>query len=150
MADPAPHRRFQFRLRTLLIVVTLLAVVCGYVGRQIEIVRERKSLLTLLVAEGGGYWNTATENTYSIVGAVPAYFSPGTYRVVSHGKRDQRPPAIRRWLGDDYIYVIWLPESVAAIDATRFANGFPEADVARKNRAAAATMTGQAIGPRDL
>jgi len=30
MADPAaPHRRFQFRLRTLLLVVTALAIICA-------------------------------------------------------------------------------------------------------------------------
>jgi hypothetical protein len=29
---PSPRRRFQFSLRTLLIVVTLLAVPMGYVG----------------------------------------------------------------------------------------------------------------------
>ena len=35
------RRRFQFRLRTLLIGVTLLAVPCGYVGWQAKIVRAR-------------------------------------------------------------------------------------------------------------
>ena len=43
----APPKRkcrwFQFSLRTLLIGVTLLAVTCGYVGQQIEIVRERRA-----------------------------------------------------------------------------------------------------------
>jgi hypothetical protein len=44
-ADPPKLKRrwFQFSLRTLLIAVTLLAVVCGYFGRQIELVRERKA-----------------------------------------------------------------------------------------------------------
>jgi hypothetical protein len=40
----APKRKrrwFQFSLRTLMIGVTLLAMVCGYVGRQTKIVRER-------------------------------------------------------------------------------------------------------------
>ena len=46
MTAPAPRHRCQFRLRTLLIVVTLLAVVCGYFGRQIELVRERKAFAT--------------------------------------------------------------------------------------------------------
>jgi hypothetical protein len=34
-ADPPKrkHRWFQFSLRTLLIVVTLLAILCGYVGQ---------------------------------------------------------------------------------------------------------------------
>jgi hypothetical protein len=36
-------RRLQFRLRTLMIVVTLLAVPCVYVGRQAKIVRESKA-----------------------------------------------------------------------------------------------------------
>ncbi len=33
------RRRFQFRLRTLLIGVTLLAIPCAYIGRQASIVR---------------------------------------------------------------------------------------------------------------
>jgi hypothetical protein len=46
MADiPTPlHRRFQFRLRTLMIVVTLLAVVCGFAALVVEnrkLIRER-------------------------------------------------------------------------------------------------------------
>jgi hypothetical protein len=46
MADqPSRRRRFQFRLRTLMIVVTLLAVPCGYIGWQARIVRERRDLL---------------------------------------------------------------------------------------------------------
>jgi hypothetical protein len=48
LADqPSPRRRFQFRLRTLMIGVTLLAVVCvcDYVAHEAEIVRERKALL---------------------------------------------------------------------------------------------------------
>jgi hypothetical protein len=32
--QPSPRRCFQFRLRTLLIVVTLLSIACAYVGRQ--------------------------------------------------------------------------------------------------------------------
>jgi hypothetical protein len=38
MDAPSPRRRFQFRLRTLLIGVTLLAIPCGYVGWQAKIV----------------------------------------------------------------------------------------------------------------
>ena len=36
--------KLQFRLRTLMIVVTLLAVPLGYVGWQAKIVRERKAV----------------------------------------------------------------------------------------------------------
>jgi hypothetical protein len=43
--QPSPRRRFQFRLRTLLIGVTLVAVPLGYVGWQAKIVREREEFL---------------------------------------------------------------------------------------------------------
>jgi hypothetical protein len=36
--------RFQFRLRTLMIVVTLVAVACGYVGWEAKLVKDRKEL----------------------------------------------------------------------------------------------------------
>jgi hypothetical protein len=42
--QPSPRRRFQFRLRTLMIGVTLLGVACGYVGSQVNIVRDRRAL----------------------------------------------------------------------------------------------------------
>ena len=38
---PSPCRRFQFRLRTLLIVVTLLAVACWVVVDRQPLIRER-------------------------------------------------------------------------------------------------------------
>ena len=41
-AQPSPRRRFQFRLRTLMIVVTLLAVPCAYIGWQAKIVRAQR------------------------------------------------------------------------------------------------------------
>ena len=39
-----PRRRFQFRLRTLLIVVALLAVPCWYVANEARIVRQRRAM----------------------------------------------------------------------------------------------------------
>jgi hypothetical protein len=48
MQDQFPfRRRFQFRLRTLMIVVTLLAVACAYVAWQSKIVRERRAVADL-------------------------------------------------------------------------------------------------------
>jgi hypothetical protein len=39
MIEPTKRRRYQFSLRTLMIVVTLLAVPLGYIGWQAKIVR---------------------------------------------------------------------------------------------------------------
>jgi recombinational DNA repair ATPase RecF len=46
MADqPSPRRRFQFRLRTLMIVVTLLAVACWGIVDRARLIRERDDAL---------------------------------------------------------------------------------------------------------
>ena len=37
-------RRFQFRLRTLFVVVTLVAVACSYIAHEWRIVRKRRDL----------------------------------------------------------------------------------------------------------
>ena len=45
VSQPAPRRRFQFRLRTLMIGVTLFCLVAGWLLNQASVVWERKSLL---------------------------------------------------------------------------------------------------------
>ena len=54
-ADPpkGKRRRFQFRLRTLMIGVTLLALPCAYVGWQERIVQERRQTTRWLDSVGG-------------------------------------------------------------------------------------------------
>jgi hypothetical protein len=47
-AATPPRRRFQFRLRTLMIGVTLLAIPCAWVGWQVRIVSHRKALMETL------------------------------------------------------------------------------------------------------
>ena len=45
--QPPPPRRFQFRLRTLLIGVTLFCIVVGgYIGSQLKVIRERREAVT--------------------------------------------------------------------------------------------------------
>ena len=51
--QPPPRRRFQFRLRTLMIGVTLLAVACWVAVDRARLIRERDdALLRALDAEG--------------------------------------------------------------------------------------------------
>jgi hypothetical protein len=47
--------RFQFRLRTLMIVVTLLAVACGNVGWQAKFVRARTAMRQRLSDKGAAF-----------------------------------------------------------------------------------------------
>jgi hypothetical protein len=56
MADqPSPRRRrFQFRLRTLMIGVTLLAVPLGYIGWQAKIVSDRLAMRNEIRGLDGG------------------------------------------------------------------------------------------------
>lgn len=67
-------RRFQFSLRTLLIVVALLALPCAYVGWEAKIVAQRKSWLEA---------HPDTDHTF------PPGLEPGEISWV------------RRWLGDE-------------------------------------------------
>ncbi|HEV2968861.1 MAG TPA: hypothetical protein VGY55_02655 [Pirellulales bacterium] len=54
-ADPPKRKRrwFQYRLRTLFLVVTILAVPCGWLANQARIVEERKALRSWLLDNGG-------------------------------------------------------------------------------------------------
>jgi hypothetical protein len=96
---PSPRRRFQFRLRTLMIGVTLLAVPCAYVGWQAKIVRERRALLDEINAAGGG--------------EVPAD--------IAH-----RPPWLRRILGDENVGFMVVPYTTDGETMARIFRLFPD------------------------
>jgi hypothetical protein len=110
MADqPSPRRRIQFRLRTLLIVVTLFALIpCGYVGWQAKIVRERKAWYA--AHPGGGFANGA--------------------RIVACGNEAKAPNLLRRWLGDVANDAITLHPTSTAADIRKATELFPEAVIA--------------------
>lgn len=99
--------RFQFSMRTLFIVVTLLTIPCAYVGYQNKIVAERKSMQTKIEELGG--------NTFWI----DVVFYPGTL------------PVIRRWLGDEPICIVMVPESVQPSFVEEIKRVFPEASIER-------------------
>jgi hypothetical protein len=83
MADqPSPRRRFQFRLRTLMIGVTLFALIpCGYIGWQTKIVRARTAWA---VEYKRCHWPVVAwgETNSTSFGAEP------------------KLPILRQWLGD--------------------------------------------------
>jgi hypothetical protein len=127
MADqPSPRRRFQFRLRTLMIGVTLLAVAFWYVGQQVEIASNRRALLDRIVSKGSWYFSEdgfTSAKTKRALGGFNLYDpTTGSERVF---------PTVswfRHFLGDRGIERIGLPLSDPQIDEVRAA--FPEAMVA--------------------
>jgi hypothetical protein len=117
MADqPSPRRRFQFRLRTLLIAVTLFALIpCGYVGWQAKIVRERKNLLNRLVDSGGGYLAYVPEEG--------AYWA-------TDGKPVIEPPFLRSLFGDETILEIWVRGPLDYTQRLEFKRVFSDIEIA--------------------
>ncbi len=56
MAEQSQRRRFQFRLRTLFVLTTILCVCGAWFSWQVRIVNERKSLLQSLETSGAHVW----------------------------------------------------------------------------------------------
>jgi hypothetical protein len=109
------RRRLQFRLRTLLIGVTLLAVPCAFVGWQAKIVRDRNEMREELESRGAIFLSDAV---------------PG------QGHPELSPSWLRRLLGDEDVPYIWTPpherldlEGVERFDLDEVRRVFPEAFV---------------------
>ena len=101
-AQPKSRRRFQYSVRTLLIVVTLLAVPCAVVGWQAKFVRERLAV------------RHQFESVRVFFGSQTA-----TNSVVQW---------FRNLLGDSYVFVVYIPkEGIDREDIKRMRAVFPEA-----------------------
>jgi hypothetical protein len=108
MAAPSPRRRLQFRLRTLMIGVTLLAVPLGYLGWQAKIARVRESLL---------------ESKRRFV-----------QRIVEFGTIDDSLgiiTSLKRWPGDRRYREILLSDETPDDSVLELRSAFPEAVIAR-------------------
>src|ERR1700730_19069210 len=109
------RRRFQFRLRTLMIAVTLLAVPLGYVGWQMKVIRQRHEAAA----------------TYQTIRGLETTFGP------LHVLRIQRPPAPwpLRWLGEEGYRTIMVLKGTPADEIARLKSLFPEASVEERELA---------------
>ena len=95
---------FQFRLRTLMIVVTLFALIpCGYIGWQAKIVRERRAELNRAV-DGRLFGIAGSDERRAI-------------------------PWIRRVLADQQVFSILMPVGTDRSELDRLRALFPEARV---------------------
>lgn len=110
--QPSHRRRFQFRLRTLMIGVTLLAVPCGYFGWQAKIVRERKAMRIETEQHG-----TETIDFDGIV------WNP---------ESKPKPSLVRRWMGDKALFEadVQLRDLDSPYTA-RIKEVFPEATISK-------------------
>ncbi len=106
-AAPKPKRRwYQFSLRTLLVVVTLICVVVGgYVHWQAEIVRERKQMRSRIVELGGSIATDSDREPLS------------------------RVPWLRRVLGDEPVAEINMEFGTPDSELLKIREAFPEAEV---------------------
>ena len=138
MADqPSPRRRFQFRLRTLMIVVTLLAVVCGYVSNQGAIVRQRKAILSQTSGQNAaGVMDSLTDAEATQFHLSPPYGTTGALgalkpltTLVAIADRDTEPNWVRRWLGDQTMRILFVGDAITLSEVRRIAHLFPEANV---------------------
>jgi hypothetical protein len=102
-ADPPKRKRrwFQFSLRSLLIAVTLSAVVCSYVGWQDKIVRARKAVL-----------ESRVKHAYAICPMSASFY---------------RGSALRRWLGDLAIEQFCFDDNATDDEIDEVRRAFPEA-----------------------
>jgi hypothetical protein len=106
------HKRrwYQFSLRTLLIGVTLLAALCGYVAHEAKIVRDRR----VWAINHGHFWVTDPLRA--------------TVERVS-GDPSRGPSFVRLWLGDKPLPQLVVPTDTAPSEIKLAASLFPEADI---------------------
>jgi hypothetical protein len=101
--------RFQFRLRTLLIGVTLLAAVCRYIGSQAEIVGRRTATVQWIHSHKGS----------STAGREPPFKKKPAVSI----------PWVRMLLGNRAISLVLLQGDTDLNDVRRVRALFPEAVV---------------------
>ncbi len=106
-AEPPKRKRrwYQFSLRTLMIVVTLLAGACAYLGSQAKIVRDRRAMRYEINRTGDGAY-------------VQEPLDPDTPCKV---------PWIRSLLGDEAAEIIALPMKASKEFRDHVRATFPEA-----------------------
>ncbi len=117
--EPQRLRRywFQFRLRTLLIVVTLAATLAAILGWQLNFIRQRRAALLWL--QSGAGWAITTAEYQQLPGQPPHDPSGPSMQI----------PAWRRWLGDEPVASIGFDRKTPDADRERVRRLFPEAEI---------------------
>ena len=107
------RRWFRFSLRTLFVVVTLFGV---WLGWQRHIVQERKALIAELDQIDPEFHHETLESLEKRTGRIDTF----DYA---------RIPIVRKWLGDETVLRVWLPNAANEDLAYRAERAFPEAKI---------------------
>jgi hypothetical protein len=118
MSTTLNHRRwFRFRLRTILLIVALLAIPCAWLGSEWKLVRARAALIERVEAAGG----TASSVKYYPLPSI----------TIQPGAQSDQISAARRWLGDRAITQITIPDNFSDDDEKQILDRFPETEVVK-------------------
>jgi len=140
MADcTLARRRFQFRLRTLMIGVTLLAILCGtwkYVSDQAELIRQRDAILgvkRLRDYGGAGLIAVLTDAQAKKRQMLPPYRMEDSWRphfrllAITDGTAE--PNGIKGWFGMKMVRIMAFGRGTPSSEINRVMDLFPEATV---------------------
>ena len=122
MPDPPPKRRwFRFSLRTMSVAVTVFGV---WLGWQLKIVSERKAILNELRAAGKPISGMieAIQAVEAEIGSIP-------------GLNHCQVSRLRRWLGDESVFRLFIPVGANPELIHRTEIAFPEASLVGDNDA---------------
>jgi hypothetical protein len=118
-----PKRRwFRFGLRTMFVVLAVLAIPLDWLAWQIQIVRERKAVLAEVESTAPG------EFLFVTLERAEAVRPPGSY---AH-REYVRISRLRRRLGDESYWRMFLPETIDAELTKRVESAFPEAEISMR------------------
>jgi len=126
MTETKPKRRwFSFSLRTLFVFVTIVGV---WLGFQVSAVYHRKQLLSRLnpVVAGFPTFKTIMWNGLSRDEPEPVVLE-GEFSMDG----EHQPSWIRRALGDHFVPVIGLPESMTLEEVKVYRDAFPESIISQ-------------------
>jgi hypothetical protein len=116
MADqPSRRRRFQFRLRTLMIFTVVVAIWAWgtrYVGSQLRIIRDRHE----------------AAKTYRMIPTLEQSYGPNG---ALKNETTTSAPWPLRWLGEEGCILIIVPKSTSDPEVARLESLFPEANIRR-------------------
>jgi hypothetical protein len=120
-----PFQPFRFRLRTVLLALTLLAIPCAWLGSEWNVVHERAALIERVEADGGFvyYLGSCIE--------APVIEMPASHREIVIKPSMQPAPisTIRRWLGDRNLERIVIQNDFPDHDEKRILDLFPQTEV---------------------